>query len=301
MKRVVSILMDIIAYLFNCYTIVSTTFYHQKQWSALIKTIKCDQHIHKIPLHLDFILLNIVFWIILFCSNYAFHQIVVFKTIKDIAVIDVEIYTQFVFGYLIFVVTGMLRSKYRYLRNFLENYHQTFHTKSISGDEFLLFMKKMEHVAYTLKESVDHFNDIFGIPLLLMISYATLHFVNYIDDLFFFRFNPDKYYHFFISNVLVVSMIFLGNCMLIVMCDSVLKEALKVVGFAYKLRKNFPSALSRQRVEVNEFIDFVIRNFPKFSAAGFFDIDRSTIFKLLGTVTTLLIVMVQFDTNNTGI
>ena len=93
----------------------------------------------------------------------------------------------------------------------------------------------------------------------------------------------------------------LGNCMLIVMCDSVLKEALKVVGFAYKLRKNFPSALSRQRVEVNEFIDFVIRNFPKFSAAGFFDIDRSTIFKLLGTVTTLLIVMVQFDTNNTGI
>lgn len=72
-----------------------------------------------------------------------------------------------------------------------------------------------------------------------------------------------------------------------------------MVNFAYKLRKSFPCTTSKQRLEVNEFIDFIINNFPKFSAAGFFDIKMSTIGSMLNTVTTLIIVMMQLDLNVT--
>ncbi|RZC39777.1 7tm 7 domain containing protein [Asbolus verrucosus] len=301
MKFIISVLSDIIAYAFNCYTIFFITFTKERQWKNLIKTIKIKEAENdKTCPYVAFLLLNIIFWIIVLCSNYAFTQIVVFKSVPDLIILNIEMYTQFLFGCLIYVILKMLLSRYCYLNYLLSDYvHNMMRTKSISSDDFIYFVKRIEHVGYSLKESVDHFNEIFGIPLLLMVSYCTLHFVNYIDDFFFFRFDSDKFNQFLISNICLVTMNFVGNCFLIIKCDAVLKEAANVKSFAYKLRKCFPCVLSKERIELNEFIDFAVNNFPKFSAGGFFAIQKSTIFSVLSTITTLLIVMIQFDATKT--
>lgn len=212
-KFVISVLMDVIAYVFNCYVTLSMTFWREKQWKELIKAIKPSTIPNtKIPYYLGFLMLNIFFWIIVSCSNYAFNQIVVFKTAQDIAVLDTELYTQFLFGYLIYVTSDMLLSRYRYLTYLLSDYVQNVvPTKSRSGEEFTYFMRKIEHIAYVLKEATDNFNAIFGIPLLLTISYSTLHFVNYVDDIFFFRFDPVKFSQFVVSNICLVFMIFVSE------------------------------------------------------------------------------------------
>lgn len=80
----------------------------------------------------------------------------------------------------------------------------------------------------------------------------------------------------------------------ILLCQSIINEMKKIVKQAYKLRRLSPV---HKVQEVNEFIAYsLLNNFPEFSAAGFLTIRRSTIFSILGTVTTFLIIMVQFNT-----
>ncbi|XP_044261125.1 gustatory and pheromone receptor 39a-like [Tribolium madens] len=271
-KVVVSVLMDFIAYFFNFYTIL---FHRETDFFKMFSNEPKFEFRH----YCVFLIVNVVFWVIVLMSNYAFTRIIILKSIVEIVIIDVEIYSQFLFGFMIFLILDIIKSKYRKMNQILRNYRQ------ITSDEFVFLVTKIESFSFQLKNSVDEFNDIFGVPLLLIISYSTLHFVNYIDDLFFFRFEKSKF-QFLISNISQVSLIFITNYTLIIMCDCVGKEASNLLKIAQKVKTS----------QGNKFVlDCLVLNFPKFSAGGFFQIKKSTIFSVLNTVSTLLIVMVQFD------
>lgn len=79
--------------------------------------------------------------------------------------------------------------------------------------------------------------------------------------------------------------------MIILTCDSVLHEAEQIQTIAFDLFKN------SQNRDLIRFIEIVIGNFPEFSAARFFSIDRSTILKILDATITFLIVVIQFQIN----
>jgi hypothetical protein len=67
-------------------------------------------------------------------------------------------------------------------------------------------------------------------------------------------------------------------------CDEILTKAhrleVQLTSYEYK--------------EIQVFIDAVQHNRPEFRAASFFAIDRSTLFSLLNSLTTFLLVMIQF-------
>lgn len=199
-KFIITILCDIIAYFFNFYT----TLFNKNSQKKLSEFFKIESTKLKIRHYLIFLILNLIFWVIILLSNYAFTQIVVFKTYLEIVIIDFEIYCQFLHGFTIFLILDLIKLKYRNLNKILLNYNK------ITRDEFFYLLKKIENCSFLLQDVVDQFNDIFGIPLLLLISYSTLHFVNYIDDLFFFRSDPKKFEAFLISNISLVSMIFVS-------------------------------------------------------------------------------------------
>jgi hypothetical protein len=46
--------------------------------------------------------------------------------------------------------------------------------------------------------------------------------------------------------------------------------------------------------EIQVFIDVLLHNRPEFRAASFFSIDRSTLFSVLNSLTTFLLVLIQF-------
>jgi gustatory receptor len=51
---------------------------------------------------------------------------------------------------------------------------------------------------------------------------------------------------------------------------------------------------SDENEEIQVFIDVVQHNRPEFRAARFFSINRSTLFSVLNSLTTFLLVMIQF-------
>ena len=81
-------------------------------------------------------------------------------------------------------------------------------------------------------------------------------------------------------------------------CDLISGETEAMLNKSYVLQRNCKNFLEQDRLE--QFVKIVTRNFPKFSAARFFTIDRSTILNVLNTVTTFFIIIIQFRISSTS-
>jgi hypothetical protein len=81
---------------------------------------------------------------------------------------------------------------------------------------------------------------------------------------------------------------------LISICHRVYQETNKIVTLTRDFRQLCKWSVSDGHDELGEFASFVVENSPRFSAADFFWIERSTILSMLGTVTSFLIIMIQF-------
>jgi gustatory receptor len=67
-------------------------------------------------------------------------------------------------------------------------------------------------------------------------------------------------------------------------CDEILAKAYQLEG----------ELTSDENKEIQVFIDVMQHNRPEFRAARFFSINRSTLFSVLNSLTTFLLVMIQF-------
>lgn len=81
---------------------------------------------------------------------------------------------------------------------------------------------------------------------------------------------------------------------MIFLCDTILKKVDDILSQAYKLEASFDDLATYETDELQIFIDVVQHNRPEFKAARFFSIDRSTLFSVLNSLTTFLLVMIQF-------
>ncbi|RZB40308.1 7tm 7 domain containing protein, partial [Asbolus verrucosus] len=98
-----------------------------------------------------------------------------------------------------------------------------------------------------------------------------------------------------LGNIAIIFLFCCGATINILLADSILQETEAVLALSYKLERYFLNRISRESDELRQFINVVIDNFPKFSAARFFTIDRSTIFRIFEAVTTFLIILIQFE------
>jgi hypothetical protein len=74
------------------------------------------------------------------------------------------------------------------------------------------------------------------------------------------------------------------------MCGKVLEERRKIVSLTYQLRWSF----ERKKQQLEDFVELIRKNAPKFTAANFFLIDNSTVLSILETIISFVIVMAQF-------
>jgi gustatory receptor len=70
-----------------------------------------------------------------------------------------------------------------------------------------------------------------------------------------------------------------------------MKKCDEILAKAYRLEVQLTSYKNK---EIQVFIDAVLHNRPEFRAARFFSIDRSTLFSVLNSLTTFILVMIQF-------
>ncbi|RZC41041.1 gustatory receptor 28b, partial [Asbolus verrucosus] len=147
-----------------------------------------------------------------------------------------------------------------------------------------------------LGEMVGLFNNIFGFPLIFITGRCI---VQMLASLNFFTSTLDIDDHLLRGRLLVSSMgqtalVLVTLSMLIMICDSVKSESSYTVHLCYKLREKFPEK-SEQRKELLDLAHIVEKNRAHFTAAGFFEINKKTLFEILSTTTTYLIVTIQFN------
>lgn len=72
------------------------------------------------------------------------------------------------------------------------------------------------------------------------------------------------------------------------------REGQKFSGICYKLEEQYPIA-TVERKELLKFASLSRNKVPRFTAAGFFEIDRTTHFGFLTVAATYFIILIQFN------
>ena len=76
------------------------------------------------------------------------------------------------------------------------------------------------------------------------------------------------------------------------MYDSVLKEFDKIVSLCWEIKHKCRVTVLEE-LKMNQFVNYVLKNSPKFTAASFFGVGRWTILSFLTIFVDFLIVVVQ--------
>lgn len=80
-------------------------------------------------------------------------------------------------------------------------------------------------------------------------------------------------------------------------CDKVVKEARKTGAITYEILTNIPRGRNTDilREEFSIIGKRVTTRCPKFTAAGFFNVDYTMVFTILGAFTSYIVVIVQIN------
>lgn len=82
--------------------------------------------------------------------------------------------------------------------------------------------------------------------------------------------------------------------MLIISCDNVIAEARNIVKVCQEIQEDADAA---QREEIFNLLTLVKAKWPRYTAAGYFVVNRSSLFALFSVATTYFIILVQFHQN----
>jgi gustatory receptor len=318
-KVVVALLVDSLLLTFSCHTALSVVLWKKTQWQKLTGNLKIiasnAENTKKIVHHVkisfvrlvtDLTILIVVysFWVEVFSFSYYAQRYNAHYF---------DYYLVYTFNNFLSLILNVVLIQYRYLNDVLQ---KEISSEIVVTNKLSKLLGEVESSLFFLKDTVDLINDIFGWPLALTISYTTLYILNNFDFIFQNSLIPDDEIAFKIlaDTTLVlltfVSTIFwkyllslkcflqIGTSVVIARCDLILREAETMLTKSYVLRRHTKMLSAQEKEVLTHFSDVILQNFPRFSAARFFNIDRSTILSILATVVTFLIIMIQFESSN---
>jgi gustatory receptor len=200
----------------------------------------------------------------------------------------------------------LLLSRYRRLSETLSQLIRA--RRQLYSKQVVEILKMIKKSIFTLKEGVEVFNDTFGWSFLFTIFSCASRTLIYFDiiikhseisvqnlSVFYYDFcrimiSWVKQFTCTFCSVIPLSFHF-GILSTIFLCDSVIKKCDEILSQAYRLESELTSY---DNEEILVLIDGLLHNRPEFRAARFFSIDRSTLFTVLNSLTTFLLVIIQF-------
>jgi gustatory receptor len=294
--------------IFNYCSITAVTFWKRRQWKELVENLKIIADAEIWSSVVVFIALQFLGVLTLTFALYTRIDMYGFEYVSRYNVDYLQDYMLYSYNTILYVIARMIFINYKLINKFL---WQILHRTGDCETNCHLKLKQIETHLYLLKDTVDIFNDIFGWPIFFIIVYTTLHILNHFDNIFAASLFPDSEPNptvkividigilllTFVSNKKsgFINMIYLkvGTTTMIVTCDSIVMEAESILSMFLKLQRYSDGDLRRkQKFYLGSRV--VLENFPKFSAARFFNISRTTILSILGSVTNYFIIMIQF-------
>ncbi|EFA01379.2 gustatory receptor 30 [Tribolium castaneum] len=165
----------------------------------------------------------------------------------------------------------MLLSRYRFVKRLL-----------MEG-RGIQVLRKCAYNLFVLKETTDIFNEIFGWPVLFLVLYTSLKLLYYFESAIndVVRVKTEL----IIVDISLIFIYVIGTFVIFVKCDDVLKEAEEIF---YLLQK-----IKAKNKKLQDVIVTNVYVLPKFSAAKFFSLEKATIFKMLSSLITFVLVIFQ--------
>lgn len=164
--------LDINMSLLNYYIIFSVIFWKQKQWQNLVKKLQIivDEKCYSTTIVFVLVqIIDITFLVTAFTFKFDLMGVEYAKKYNFVYVQD---YMIFFYNTLMCVVLRIILLKYKQIYNLL------LHTwKKQTND-------KIQKQLQFLKSVIDNFNNVFGWPIFLIISYTTLHLLCHLDNIF---------------------------------------------------------------------------------------------------------------------
>ncbi|KAJ8918708.1 hypothetical protein NQ315_015028 [Exocentrus adspersus] len=195
--------------------------------------------------------------------------------------------------YVVFSVVCIIKNSFKCINDQLTTVTHC----SVISEDVLDVLKKITELYLDTNKAVECFNDIFGWPVFLCLSQ------NVVYLLFCFALLSDKKFtskggllagDIIAVNVLNAILGEWGSVVQIFFFDLAMQEAKKLTKTCYELEDALP-AYSKEREELRNLSEIIQSTQTNFKAADFFEINRSTILALLGTTTTYMIVIIQFN------
>ncbi|XP_068899730.1 putative gustatory receptor 39b [Tenebrio molitor] len=297
-KVTVNFIIDLLLLVFSCYVPLNVVLWKREKWHKLldnlnlmVSTSKNSDRIvrnvrisiAKLGIDLVIVIVEICFW----CHVFGFTIYV-----RQFNVHYIEFYLINSYNVFLSLILSLILIQYQHLNAALGEH---FGSGRISSHKFPIVLNKIENNLFFLKDLVNLFNNIFGWPIAIIISYTTIFILNNFDYIFKTTVDVEEISEKrILADVVSVLLVFLGTATVIAICDLILKEAEDILAMSYTLRRNAKSLSPKDKEHLKHFTKMILQNFPKFSAARFFNIDRSTILNMLGTVTTFFIILIQF-------
>nr|XP_015835104.1 PREDICTED: uncharacterized protein LOC103312576 isoform X4 [Tribolium castaneum] len=291
-KKIVSLVEDTFLLSLNLHILNVFGLRKRKHWNELIACFKATENLifvkvrqRKVPYYLGFVIANITHFAIAMYEYIFWAQSLGLTFLKVSLVGYLQWYLNCYCIFLLCVVTNMILSRYKGLKSIIKA-----HCKShpnLNNNSILNLTSQIERTMCLLKRTVDIYNTMFGWTLFLIIALTTVHILNYIDHIIYYS---EETSHVLVIFFCAAIITWLGALVLILLCSFVEQEAEEIVSLSYDIRLS----LTGNVYKMQEFTNFVIKNLPKFTAANFFHIGRSTILNMLGTVSTFIIILIQF-------
>ncbi|KAJ3653141.1 hypothetical protein Zmor_019050 [Zophobas morio] len=290
-KKVLFFLSDTNLLIVTCYTPLSVVFWNRDNWQKLIDNLKfivsisndCSKISRYVQIAIARLFLELVM-VLLVCAYWT--KVYGLHFVKYYSIHCFQYWLVYSYSIFVDVILYILSLQYKCLNNTLSTSISTLCDNTLN---------KIEQNYCFLKEFVDIFNEVFQWITALIICYTVLYMLHTLDFVVANLLQLEYYMEMIVLvDVLLVVITVIGTLVVILWCDSILTEAGKLVRESYGLQRKC-RLLPEARFE--RFTKILQQNFPSFSAAGFFEIKKSTCLGIINTVTTFFIVAVQFRTS----
>ncbi|KAJ3653140.1 hypothetical protein Zmor_019049 [Zophobas morio] len=284
-KAVVFFLTDVNLLIFVCYSRVSLVLWNKKKWEILINNLyimissmenrKVIRYA-KICILKLFVEIVVLFAIYMFWFGYFGPHFITQYNIHYFNYYLLYSYNTFV-SFILYTILV----QYKYVSAFLDQ----------PGCSTLI--QKIEQNLYFLKDTTNAVNDTFEWPTTMVISYTVLYILNNLDYIFINSSiqNDNQLKEKILADFALVLLTVIGTFLVVLWSDLISKEAEDLLDKSYILQRSCKNLAEKERFQ--ELSKTIKHNFPRFSAARFFSVNRATILSILGTVTTFFIVLIQ--------
>jgi hypothetical protein len=181
-KATVTLLLDLVLYAFNAYTMIVFNFWKRHSWDNLFGKLSASNfaQIKSGTNFKYFLAAHLVHLSIASYTVFVACQKDCLEFFKQYNVEFVQGYLLFLYKCLLFAVAQMVLTRYKDLNKSVSD--QMRQRSRPTGRVLLLQIKKVEHSFCLLRKTVAVFNDMFGWPFALIISHTSLELLDIIDS-----------------------------------------------------------------------------------------------------------------------